>query len=105
MTFGNQAPPKPQNPDAVFELYFESVEIESDLEKLRLAKVPFIHELREQPWGQRCFRVRDPEGRIVEIGEPMPVVAKRFLAQGLSFEEVSKRTMLPVNIVKQIAGA
>ncbi|MBI4804710.1 MAG: VOC family protein [Desulfovibrio sp.] len=104
MIFGNQALSEPQNTDAVFELYFESSEIESELEKMRVAKVPFIHELREQPWGQRCFRVRDPEGRIVEIGEPMPLVAKRFLAQGLSFEEVSKRTMLPVEIVRHIAG-
>jgi catechol 2,3-dioxygenase-like lactoylglutathione lyase family enzyme len=104
MIFGGQPPPEPQNTDAAFELYFESSEIESELEKLRMAKVPFIHELREQPWGQRCFRVRDPEGRIVEIGEPMPVVAQRFLAQGLSLEEVSKRTMLPIEIVKQIAG-
>jgi hypothetical protein len=59
--------------------------------------------LREQPWGQRVFRVYDPDGHIVEIGEPMPVVIQRFLAQGMSAEEAAERTSMPLEIVQKIA--
>jgi transposase len=40
---------------------------------------------------------------IVEFGEPMEVVIKRFLRQGMSIEETAKRTSMTLEIVKQIA--
>jgi hypothetical protein len=49
------------------------------------------------------FRVYDPDGHIVEIGEPMPVVIHRFLAQGMSAEEAAERTSMPLEIVQKIA--
>ena len=85
------------------ELYFESDDLDEVVERFREASVPFVHPLREQPWGQRVVRVRDPDGHIVEVGEPIPVFVARFLQQGMSAEEASERTSVPVAVVRQIA--
>ena len=84
------------------ELYFESPDLDTVSTRLAEAGVQFIHPLREQPWGQRAFRVNDPDGHIVEVGEPMPAVIFRLLNQGMSIEAIAERTAMPVDIVKQI---
>ena len=40
-------------------------------------------------WGQRVIRFYDLDGHIVEVGEDMKMVIKRFLASGMTMEEVS----------------
>lgn len=87
------------------ELYFESPDVEAVWDQLLAADVWAIHPLREQPWGQRVFRVYDPDGHIVEVAEPMPVVIRRFLGQGMSLEAVAEKTSMPLEIVQQIAAA
>ncbi|MEQ8696349.1 MAG: VOC family protein [Bauldia litoralis] len=52
-------------------LYFEDDDIDACFARLK-DRVPLIHGLNEQPWGQRVFRFYDPDGHAVEIGEPMP---------------------------------
>lgn len=34
------------------------------------SEVRIIHEVKRQSWGQRVFRFYDPDGHIVECGEP-----------------------------------
>ena len=43
------------------ELYFEIEDLEILFEKLKSNEVKFVHNIVEQPWGQRCFRVYDPD--------------------------------------------
>jgi len=102
-----QQPPNEQEPlgRGNLELYFETGDIETAVARLVDADVPTVHPLREQPWGQRVIRFYDPDGHVVEIGEPMPVVISRFLGQGLSADEVAQRTSLPLEIVQQIAAS
>lgn len=85
------------------ELYFETEVIEGTWSRLVEAGVELVHPMIEQPWGQRVFRLYDPDGHIVEIGEPLPLVAKRFLDQGMGVEEVAEKTMLPLEAVEEIA--
>ena len=47
------------------ELYFESNDLDSVYLKLKKLEIPFVHDLFEQLWGQRVFRVYDPDGYIV----------------------------------------
>lgn len=54
-----------------FELYFESNNLEKIYEKLTEAGVDFIHPARKQPWGQHVMRFYDPDGHIIEVGEPI----------------------------------
>ncbi|NLI20454.1 MAG: glyoxalase/bleomycin resistance/dioxygenase family protein, partial [Clostridiales bacterium] len=71
-------------------------------QKLSEARGEFIHEIQEQPWGQRVMRLYDPDGFIVEIGETMDAVVRRFHAQGLSAPQVSARTSMPLDFVERI---
>ncbi len=59
----------------------------------------------EQPWGQRVLRVYDPDGAIVEVGEPMSCVIIRLFKAGLAEEEIVKRTFMPLEIIRQIGAA
>lgn len=57
---------------------FEVDDINKLEEKLKSLNVKFVHKIREQPWGQRRTRFYDPDNYIIEIGEPLELVIKRF---------------------------
>lgn len=84
------------------ELYFEVDDINKLEEKLKSLNVKFVHKIREQPWGQRVMRFYDPDNYIIEIGEPLELVIKRFRDMGLSFEEISTKSSMPIEFVKMI---
>jgi catechol 2,3-dioxygenase-like lactoylglutathione lyase family enzyme len=85
------------------ELYFETDDVEGARDLLRRRGVRFVHDIFEQPWGQRVFRVYDPDMYIVEFGEPIEAVIKRSLSQGMSVEDTAARTSMPLDIVVQTA--
>jgi catechol 2,3-dioxygenase-like lactoylglutathione lyase family enzyme len=85
------------------EVYFESAEIESLLATLTSAGVEIIHAIKEEDWGQRTLRVRDPDGNVVEFGEPMPLVIRRFVSHGMTHEEIARRVAMPVEVVGLMA--
>jgi predicted enzyme related to lactoylglutathione lyase len=84
------------------ELYFELNEIEELESKLESLNAEFVHKIREQPWGQRVMRFYDPDNYIIEVGEPLEFVVKRFAAQGFSLEEISEKSLMPVEFVKMV---
>ena len=84
------------------ELYFELNEIEELESKLESLNAEFVHKIREQPWGQRVMRFYDPDKYIIEVGEPLEFVVKRFAAQGFSLEEISEKSSMPVEFVKMV---
>lgn len=88
-----------------FEIFFDADELDLYAQRLNSAAVPVIHPILEMPWGQRVLRVYDPDGNVVEIGEPMHTFVGRFLKQGLSIEATSQRTSTPLEIVRRIAEA
>ena len=81
------------------ELYFEFDELDGLYEELA-EKTKIIHSIREHPWGQRAFRVYDPDGHIIEFGESMANVVLRLYTDGLSFEEISKKSMMPKDFIQ-----
>ncbi len=82
------------------ELYFETDEIESIYQRLRAAGVEFIEAIQEQPWGQRAMRLYDPDGHIIEIGEPMETAVQRFQRQGWSIERIAEKTGMPHEFIQ-----
>lgn len=85
-----------------FQLYFEVEEIDDWNKKLRkIEELEFLHDAKEYPWGQKSLRFYDYDKHIIEVGESMKSVVKRFSSQGLSIEETAKRTMHPIEFVKQ----
>lgn len=102
MVFGGKAPGVVPAKKLAAELYFETNELDKIFAKLQENKVEFLHPLMEQPWGQRVTRFYDPDGHIVEIGEPMNCVIERMHSQGLTADEITRRTFMPLEIVNQI---
>ncbi len=86
-----------------FELYFETEELEQAWQNSAAAGVETIHPIHEHPWGQRGFRLYDPDGHMVEIAEPLSCVVKRFLAEGLTIAEIAQRTSIPEPMVEAMA--
>lgn len=84
------------------ELYFEEEDLDDFLQKLKgIESIEYVHGIKEQPWGQRVLRFYDPDMHIIEVGESMESVVKRFLSKGVSVEETVKRTLMPEEFVRQ----
>lgn len=84
-----------------FELYFEEKNFTSFVEKLEICSVELIHGVIEYPWGQNVIRFYDPDHHIVEVGESMVSVVRRFIEQGLSIEETAERTQHPIDFIEK----
>lgn len=53
-------------------------------------------------WGQRVVRFYDPDGHIIEVGESLSAVCRRFLVQGMTQEEVALRMDIPLSHVREL---
>lgn len=55
------------------ELYFEENDIDGMLKRLDESpyEIEYINRDLMHSWGQRVIRLYDPDGHIIEIGEPM----------------------------------
>lgn len=85
-----------------FEIYFEEDDLDGIIAKLEAyGGVEFLHKKREAPWGQYTILFCDPDGHLIEVGETMPALVRRFSGQGLTPEQVSARTGLPVPAVEE----
>ena len=74
------------------ELCFEEKDFDSFLDKLKkYPSIELLGDVFEHSWGQRVVRFYDLDGHIVEVGEDMKMVVNRFLASGMTMEEVSIR--------------
>lgn len=87
-----------------FELYFEEEKFDAFLEHLKNFEIEYVNQLHEQEWGQRLVRFYDPDRHIIEVGERMQDVVVRFLERGMTAEEVSEKTMMPLKRVLFIAN-
>ena len=86
-----------------FQLYFEVENLDEMFDNLKsMEELRWVHKITEYPWGQRDIRIYDPDMHIVEIAESMESVIKRFLSQGMPVDEISKRTMYPIDFLKSL---
>jgi catechol 2,3-dioxygenase-like lactoylglutathione lyase family enzyme len=87
-----------------FELYFEEKHFDQFIRKLKSYKdtaIELVHEAKEYPWGQRVIRFYDPDKHIIEVGESMATVIRRFHEQGMSVEEIVERSQHPAEFVRE----
>ena len=82
------------------EIYFEEEDFDKFLEKLEHHDIEYVHQVKEQGWGQRVVRIYDPDRHIIEIGEPIKTVCKRFSEKGMDIEEITKRMGIPEKAVR-----
>ncbi len=86
------------------EVYFESENVHEVFASVSSYGAEIVHDIREQPWGQRVFRFNDPDGFIIEIGEPMDALVRRLDREGMTGDEIATKTTLPAGIVQAILG-
>jgi len=86
------------------ELYFEENDIDAFLEKLDNSEfsIDYLNRCKEHDWGQRVIRLYDPDRHIIEVGESMEYVARRFLGQGMTAEQTAEKTQLPLSQVEAL---
>lgn len=83
-----------------FEIYFEEDDFDGFIKRLNDCEIEYVHPVKEHSWGQRALRIYDPDKHIVEIGENIKTVCKRFLESGMTEQEVAVRMDVPVKFVK-----
>lgn len=82
------------------ELYFEEDNFDAFIDKLKsISYIEYVHEVKEHPWGQRVVRIYDFDGHIIEVGENMKFVVKRFKKSGLSISQIAQRMDVPEDFV------
>lgn len=85
------------------ELYFEVDDFDGFLNKLNgYSGIKYVHPPKKYEWQQRVVRIYDPDYHIIEIGESMTVIARRYLDAGYSEEETAKIIQHPVEFVEMV---
>lgn len=96
--WGDNAPDQIHN--QAMELYFECDDLPTLTARLNEHHVTWLQPLQEAPWGQLSMRIEDPDGNMVEIGEPISATVKRMAEQGMSAQQVAEKTGLPIDAVQ-----
>lgn len=91
---------KPHN----MELYFEEDDFDCFIAKLgQRNDIKYIGDgIKEAGWGQRSIRFYDLDGHMIEVGENIKMVVKRFLDSGMTMEETSKRMDVSITELEAI---
>ena len=83
----------------VSELYFEEDDFDTFAELLRGQDIRYVHPVKEHAWGQRVVRFYDPDGHIIEVGENIQSVCRRFADSGMTPEQIAVRMDVPPEAV------
>jgi catechol 2,3-dioxygenase-like lactoylglutathione lyase family enzyme len=85
------------------EVVFEERDFDGFLEKLKAyPDLEYLGDVVEHSWGQRVIRFYDLDGHIIEVGEDMNMVIKRFLHTGMTMEEVSAKMAVSVEDLEKL---
>lgn len=84
-----------------FELYFEEDDFDEFANNLQKCDVQYVHPVKEHSWGQRVVRFYDPDRHIIEVGENMKAVCKRFIDSGMTPEQTAQRMDVSVEYINE----
>ena len=83
------------------EMYFETEDFDGLTARLGAFGIEYVHRPILLPWGQRVVRFYDPDRHIIEVGEAIATVMRRFAAEGMNAEQIAERMKLNVNFVRK----
>lgn len=81
------------------ELYFEEDDFDVFVRKLEELNIEYVHPVKEHRWGQRAVRFYDPDHHIIEVGENIKSVCRRFLDSGMTEQQTAERMDVPLKFV------
>ena len=83
------------------EIYFEEDRFDAFAERLSTLPIQYVHPVKEHRWGQRVVRFYDPDRHIIEVGENLAAVCRRFLDSGLTPEQTAERMDVSLEYVRK----
>lgn len=83
-------------------LYFESDKLSESLIKFKASDTVIVHQIEQQPWGQQIFRINDPDGHLIEIGEPIESTIIRLIDSGMTEENINLKTKMPLSSIAAV---
>ncbi len=86
------------------EMYFETENFDDIILRLDTFGIKYVHKPVMRGWGQRIVRFYDPDHHIIEVGEAIETVMRRFADKGMNAEQIAKRMKLNVDFVKKCLG-
>ena len=85
------------------EMYYVADDFDAFLGLLKdHPEVELVHPAVEHRWGQRAVRLYDPDRHVIEVGESLAKVAKRFRDGGLNEEGVARRMDISLEYAKKL---
>ena len=85
------------------EMYYVAEDFDAFLDILKdHPEAKLVRPLVEHRWGQRAVRLSDPDGHIIEVGESLNKVAKRFRDGGLNEEGVARRMDISLEYAREL---
>lgn len=83
------------------ELYFTEEDFDGFAERLNAFEIEYVHPVKEHRWGQRVVRFYDPDQHIIEVGETLTAVVRRFQNGGMTPEQIAQRMDVPIDFINQ----
>ena len=85
------------------EMYYVADDFDDFLAVLKdHPEIELVHPPVEHRWGQRAVRLYDPDRHILEVGESLAKVAKRFRDGGLNEEGVARRMDISLEYAREL---
>jgi catechol 2,3-dioxygenase-like lactoylglutathione lyase family enzyme len=89
------------NTNNALELYFETEDISQITKIINSNNISKHHDLTEESWGQKTIRIYDPDNNLIEIGEKLESFIKRMYLEGLTIEQINKKSGVPINLISE----
>lgn len=84
------------------EVYFSEDDFDGFVNRLeKISDIEYVHPPLEHRWGQRVVRFYDPDHHIIEVGEELTCVIKRFAKEGMTPDKIAKRMDIPLSLVEE----
>jgi catechol 2,3-dioxygenase-like lactoylglutathione lyase family enzyme len=83
-------------------IYFEFDDIYIIRDMIIKSQFEFVHDIKEQSWGQKLFRFYDYDKHIIEIAENMNSVLENMYNNGMSVTMIAEKTGYKVEEVTKI---
>ena len=88
------------------ELVFELGEFDGLVQTVKQRRdITLLHDVKTHPWGQRVIRFYDLDNHLIEVGESMKTVVRRFLLKGLDMEQIADKMDVTIRDVKNMLEA
>jgi len=74
-----------------YQLAFEVADLDYWVAKIKAEQdVELVHDVHVYLWGQRVLRIYDYDGHIIELGEDLQIVVRRFQSEGRTVQEIAE---------------